>query len=172
MDFEPQAARLVRHDGNYSIAAYATQVRCTANTPISTAVSCTARGWNPKPARRPTWSGSATRCSTSASTSGSSKGRIHGTIDYYDSKSYDLLYLKVLPYTSGFNRAWTNIGDTRNRGWEVSLSTVPVEIEGLPSGGDLSYYRNNEELVRCRIPDEGRHQQRPVRRLSGQRRTL
>lgn len=40
------------------------------------------------------------------------KGRIHGTIDYYDSKSYDLLYLKVLPYTSGFNRAWTNIGDT------------------------------------------------------------
>lgn len=128
------------------------QVRCTANTPISTAVSCTARGWSPKPARRPTWSGSATRCSTSASTSGSSRDVSHGTIDYYDSKSYDLLYLKVLPYTSGFNRAWTNIGDTRNRGWEVSLSTVPVETKDFHLGVNLSYYRNKEELVRLQDP--------------------
>ena len=80
------------------------------------------------------------------------KGRIHGTIDYYDSKSYDLLYLKVLPYTSGFNRAWTNIGDTRNRGWEVSLSTVPVETKDFHLGVNLSYYRNKEELVRLQDP--------------------
>ena len=80
------------------------------------------------------------------------KGRIHGTIDYYDSKSYDLLYLKVLPYTSGFNRAWTNIGDTRNRGWEVSLSTVPVETKDFHLGVNLSYYRNKEELIRLQDP--------------------
>jgi TonB-linked SusC/RagA family outer membrane protein len=79
-------------------------------------------------------------------------GRIHGTVDYYDSKSYDLLYLKVLPYTSGFNQAWTNIGDTRNRGIEVALSTIPVETENFRLGVDLSYYRNKEELVRLQDP--------------------
>lgn len=76
------------------------------------------------------------------------KGRIHGTVEYYDSKSYDLLYVKTLPYTTGFNSAWTNIGDSRNRGWEVTLSTVPVETRDFHLGVNLSYYRNKEELVR------------------------
>ncbi|WP_300904616.1 SusC/RagA family TonB-linked outer membrane protein [uncultured Alistipes sp.] len=80
------------------------------------------------------------------------RGRIHGTVEYYDSKSYDLLYLKVLPYTSGFNRAWSNVGDTRNRGWEVSLQTVPVETKDFHLGVNLSYYRNKEELVRLQDP--------------------
>ena len=80
------------------------------------------------------------------------KGRIHGTIDYYDSKSYDLLYLKVLPYTSGFNRAWTNIGDTRNRGWEVSLSTVPVETKDFHLGVNLVLPQQGRSSYACRIP--------------------
>ncbi len=81
------------------------------------------------------------------------RGRIHGTVEYYDSKSYDLLYSKTLPYTTGFNRMWTNIGDTRNRGWEVSLATVPVETKDFSLNVNLSYYRNKEELVRLQEPD-------------------
>lgn len=81
------------------------------------------------------------------------KGRIHGTVEYYDSKSYDLLYLKVLPYTTGFNKAWTNIGDTRNRGWEASLSTIPVQTKDFTLNVSLSYYRNKEELVRLQDPN-------------------
>lgn len=80
-------------------------------------------------------------------------GRIFGTVEYYDSKSYDLLYLKVLPYTTGFNQAWTNIGDTRNRGWEVSLSTVPIQKKDFTLNVNLSYYRNKEELVRLQDPN-------------------
>ena len=80
-------------------------------------------------------------------------GRIYGTVEYYDSKSYDLLYLKVLPYTTGFNKAWTNIGDTRNRGWEVSLSTVPIQKKDFTLNVNLSYYRNKEELVRLQDPN-------------------
>lgn len=54
-------------------------------------------------------------------------GLIYGSVDWYDSKSYDLLYLKTLPYTTGFNRAWDNVGDTRNRGIEASLSGTIIK---------------------------------------------
>lgn len=79
--------------------------------------------------------------------------RIYGTIDVYDSKSYDLLYLKTLPYTTGFNRAWTNVGDTRNRGLEATLTFVPVQQKDLNLNVTLSYYRNKEELVALQDPN-------------------
>ena len=80
-------------------------------------------------------------------------GRVYGTIEYYDSKSYDLLYLKVLPYTTGFNQAWTNIGDTRNRGWEFSITGVPISKKDFSLNVGLSLYHNKEELVRLQDPD-------------------
>ena len=79
-------------------------------------------------------------------------GLIYGSVDWYDSKSYDLLYLKTLPYTTGFNRAWDNVGDTRNRGIEASLSGTIIKKKDLDLGVTLSYYRNKEELVRLQDP--------------------
>lgn len=79
--------------------------------------------------------------------------RIYGTLDWYDSKSYDLLYLKTLPYTTGFNRAWTNVGDTRNRGLEATLTFVPIQQKDLNLNITLSYYRNKEELVSLQDPN-------------------
>lgn len=80
-------------------------------------------------------------------------GRLSGTFEWYDSRSYDLLYVKVLPYTTGFNRAWTNIGDTRNRGWELSLSGVPVSTKDFSLNLSASLYHNKEELLRLQDPD-------------------
>ena len=59
--------------GNYSIAAYATAGTLHGKYANFNGGELHRPGWSPKPARRPTWSGSATRCSTSASTSGSSR---------------------------------------------------------------------------------------------------
>lgn len=63
-------------------------------------------------------------------------GRIYGSVDWYDSRSFDLLYLKTLPYTTGFNRAWDNVGDTRNRGLEISLSGIAVKKKDLELGAN------------------------------------
>lgn len=75
------------------------------------------------------------------------KNRISGTFGYYDSKTKDLLMQKQLPYTSGFNVAWENIGRTRNRGYEAFLSVVPIEQRDLRWTFSMGYYRNKEELV-------------------------
>lgn len=79
--------------------------------------------------------------------------RIYGTVEYYDSKSYDLLYLTKLPYTTGYNKAWANVGDTRNRGFEITLSGVPLQTKDAFLNIGLSLYRNVEELVRLQDPD-------------------
>lgn len=158
--------------GNYSIAAYATAGTLHGKYANFNGGELHRRGLEPETRPTPDLEWERNKMLDIGLDFGFLKGRIHGTIDYYDSKSYDLLYLKVLPYTSGFNRAWTNIGDTRNRGWEVSLSTVPVETKDFHLGVNLSYYRTRRSSYACRTQDEGRHQQRPVRRLSGQRRTL
>lgn len=80
-------------------------------------------------------------------------GRIYGEFSWYDSRSFDLLYLKTLPYTTGFNKAWTNIGDTRNRGFEASLSLVPIQKKDFDLNVTLSYYRNKEELLSLQDPN-------------------
>lgn len=138
--------------GNYSIAAYATAGTLHGKYANFNGGELHRPGLEPETRPTPDLEWERNKMLDIGLDFGFLKGRIHGTIDYYDSKSYDLLYLKVLPYTSGFNRAWTNIGDTRNRGWEVSLSTVPVETKDFHLGVNLSYYRNKEELVRLQDP--------------------
>ncbi len=79
--------------------------------------------------------------------------RIYGTIEYYDSRSYDLLYLTKLPYTTGYNKAWENVGDTRNHGFEFTLSTVPVQTKDAFLNINLSLFRNIEQLVKLQRSD-------------------
>lgn len=79
--------------------------------------------------------------------------RISGAFDYYDSKTYDLLNQRKLPFTSGFEVMWDNIGKTRNRGYELSLFTVPVRTKDLEWNLDYNFYRNKEELVELYNPE-------------------
>lgn len=73
--------------------------------------------------------------------------RIWGTFDYYKSTTSDLLNQKKLPYTSGFDTAWSNVGKTSNEGYEVALNTVPVETKDWRWTLNLTYYRNKEKLL-------------------------
>ena len=53
-------------------------------------------------------------------------GRVYGSIDYYNSKTYDLLYYKTAPASSVFTSTISNVGKTKGYGWELSLGAVPV----------------------------------------------
>lgn len=139
--------------GNYSIAAYATLgslYGCYANFGFGGETHLPGLEPSTRPAPDLGWERN--KMLDIGLDFGFLNGRIFGTVEYYDSKSYDLLYLEVLPYTTGFNQAWTNIGDTRNRGWEISLSTVPIQKKDFTLNVNLSYYRNKEELVRLQDP--------------------
>ena len=56
-------------------------------------------------------------------------GRIYGSIDYYNSKTYDLLYYKTAPLSSVFTSTISNVGKTKGHGWEISLGAIPVKTK-------------------------------------------
>ena len=56
-------------------------------------------------------------------------GLIYGSIDYYNSKTYDLLYYKTAPPSSIFTSIISNIGKTKGHGLEVSLGALPVKTK-------------------------------------------
>ncbi|PYP60171.1 MAG: SusC/RagA family TonB-linked outer membrane protein [Gemmatimonadetes bacterium] len=71
------------------------------------------------------------------------KSRIAVTADYYHKKTHDLLYYVPVPGTSGFSTSLQNIGSLRNRGFELSLSTVNLAgVVGWQTTLNLAWNRN------------------------------
>ncbi|QRR01335.1 SusC/RagA family TonB-linked outer membrane protein [Dyadobacter sandarakinus] len=55
------------------------------------------------------------------------KGRLDFTIEAYNKNTIDLLLDTPIPYTSGFDNTLLNIGNVRNRGIDVAISSVNLD---------------------------------------------
>lgn len=75
------------------------------------------------------------------------KNRIFGSIEYYVTNTSDLLAPQPLPNSTGFGGFITNIGETQNRGIELSLSTLNIEKGDFTWSTDLIFTRNREEII-------------------------
>ncbi|MGB8194289.1 MAG: TonB-dependent receptor [Chitinophagaceae bacterium] len=73
--------------------------------------------------------------------------RIGGSIEYYVQNTSDLLFTRDLPAVSGYVTKVMNIGKTRNKGVEVTLSTVNIERKNFSWSTDINFSRNREEIV-------------------------
>lgn len=78
-------------------------------------------------------------------------GRINGSIDIYQKDSKDLLYDVNLPLEAGLNGSnpktvSTNVGKVRNKGVEVTLSTVNVQTKDWNWTTSLNFSANKNEL--------------------------
>lgn len=76
-------------------------------------------------------------------------GRLTGTFEYYTQRTKDILMQLSLPASSGIASAyWQNIGETENKGWELSLKGI---IFDNPDGWswDLGFniYSNKNKIV-------------------------
>ena len=56
-------------------------------------------------------------------------GRINGSIDYYSSHTYDLLYYRTAPPSTVFTSTLANVGKTRGHGLEIAVGAVPVQTK-------------------------------------------
>lgn len=74
-------------------------------------------------------------------------GRLSGTVDAYIQNTHDLLLDRQLPVVSGYDKILTNIGKTKNKGIEISLSTVNIQSKDFTWTTDLMYSTNKEEIV-------------------------
>ncbi len=75
------------------------------------------------------------------------KSRLNGTIDAYMQNTDKLLLNRQLPVVSGYSAVLTNIGKTKNKGLEISLSTVNIQTKDFNWLTDFTYSTNKEEIV-------------------------
>ncbi|RYF45021.1 MAG: TonB-dependent receptor, partial [Chitinophagaceae bacterium] len=59
------------------------------------------------------------------------RGRLGFEVTYYDKRSTDLIYAVDLPQTSGYSSFYTNLGEVRNKGWEVALDISPIASQNF-----------------------------------------
>ena len=78
------------------------------------------------------------------------KNRIGITFDYYYAITKSLLYEKTVNSVSGYNKAWTNEGKLRNKGFEVELTTY--NFNGRKFKWNTSF---NISMTRNRLLDLG-----------------
>lgn len=75
-------------------------------------------------------------------------GRISGSVELYKQKTYDLLMPRVLPEVSGFGSIVENVGETQNKGLEVTLETVNVQTKDFSWTTSLQFATNKEKIVK------------------------
>jgi TonB-linked SusC/RagA family outer membrane protein len=78
---------------------------------------------------------------------GMMEGRISGSFELYRTSTTDLLLERQLPITSGFNSVFENIGETLNKGWELSVTTRNIATGDFSWETTLNLFGNTEEIV-------------------------
>ncbi len=69
-------------------------------------------------------------------------------VTWYDKKSTDLIYAIGLPTTTGFSSFYTNLGEIRNTGWEVSLDLKPIATKNFQWDVRGIFTKNINTVVR------------------------
>ncbi len=76
--------------------------------------------------------------------------RVAGSLEFYQTNTTDMLLERNLPITSGFGSIQENIGETRNRGLEVTLNTQNIagnSRDDFSWNSDITFATNSEEII-------------------------
>ena len=75
------------------------------------------------------------------------KGRIGGTLDIYTSHTKDLLLARTLSSLSGYPAMIDNVGETKNKGVELTLNAIPVKIKDFEWFSNFNVAWQKDEIV-------------------------
>ena len=75
------------------------------------------------------------------------KNRVTAAIDIYDTRTTDLLLNRGLPPTTGVQQVYQNIGKTRNRGVEVSVTSTNIRRQDFSWTTTATFTSNKEQIV-------------------------
>ncbi|SEN88230.1 TonB-linked outer membrane protein, SusC/RagA family [bacterium A37T11] len=76
--------------------------------------------------------------------------RLSGTIDVYQSNTHDLLMTRTVPIMNGYNKIWDNIGQTRNKGIEISLNSINVDKHNFRWSSNANFSVNRDKIIELR----------------------
>ena len=73
-------------------------------------------------------------------------GRINGTIDYYWTKTKDLLYYRSAPSSSVFTSILSNIGESKGQGLEIGINAQAIKTKDFNWEINASYTHSKDEI--------------------------
>lgn len=79
--------------------------------------------------------------------------RLQGTIDVYKNTTKDLLMLTSIPGITGFTSTYANIGQTSNKGVEISLSATIFSNKdwNITAGGNINFNKGNVDQLASNV---------------------
>ena len=75
------------------------------------------------------------------------RGRINGSLDIYTSRTKDLLLQVSLPSLSGYPSMMDNIGETKNKGFDLTLNVIPIRVADFEWSSTLNAAYQKDEIV-------------------------
>ncbi|OJV20492.1 MAG: SusC/RagA family TonB-linked outer membrane protein [Dyadobacter sp. 50-39] len=74
--------------------------------------------------------------------------RISASLNYYWTRTYDLLLKQAIPNTNGFEEFLRNVGQTRNRGLEIDLKSTNIQRGGFAWNTSIAFSFNRNKIVK------------------------
>lgn len=75
-------------------------------------------------------------------------GRLSGIIDIYSNKTTDLILMRALPTITGFNSVISNLGQVNNKGFEITLSSLNLDIPKKMNWTSTFIYSTNQNTIK------------------------
>lgn len=75
------------------------------------------------------------------------KSRLSGTVEFYNTRTKDLLVEQAIPANTGYSRRWYNVGEVENQGLELSLNAVAVETRSVTVNLGVQFSKNRNKIV-------------------------
>jgi TonB-linked SusC/RagA family outer membrane protein len=73
--------------------------------------------------------------------------RLSGTVEFYNTRTEDLLVEQSLNAGLGYTKMWTNLGEIENKGIELSLNAVLVEKKDLVVNAGAQFTQNRNKII-------------------------
>lgn len=74
------------------------------------------------------------------------RNRLSGTVDVYWNTTKDLLVPSIIPNSSGYSRQMTNVGQTSNKGVEISLDAKIVQTKNFQLSANFNVAFNKNKV--------------------------
>lgn len=78
------------------------------------------------------------------------KNRLSGTIDAYSARTKNLLMVRTVPIMNGYSRIWDNVGETQNKGVELTLNTINLDGKDFKWSSTAVFSLNRDKIVELR----------------------
>ena len=78
------------------------------------------------------------------------KGRLGGTVEMYLSNTHDLLMTRTVPIMNGYSKIWDNVGQTRNKGIEITLNSQNIRNRDFTWNTNLNFSLNRDKIIELR----------------------